>query len=193
MTTLDDSDVGLDFLQFSYMSARDWLEQNFESEEMKAFLALWTNNHSPISPEEPRGALVALGFVGSLQDAGVGIPVGGVQTLVNAFRVYIESHGGELHTSSEVVQIILNEKGEACAAKTKDGSVFHARRGAIANVEAKSLFSKLVSENALDSDFHRKVRSFRFSTVSEVMIHAALDEWLNYMPEELKKSGIWFR
>ncbi len=190
MATLEESDEGLDFLQFSYMSARDWLEENFESEEVKAFFALWASNHSPLSPEEPRGALLALGFVGSLQDAGVGVPIGGMKTLADSLCAYIVAHGGMILSSKEILKIITDQDGKALGVKTSDGSLFQTKRGIVANTEPKSLFLKLIDENALDSGFRNKVKSFRFSKVSEVMIHAALDDWLNYRPGELSRSGM---
>ncbi|MGI0079854.1 MAG: phytoene desaturase family protein [Nitrososphaerales archaeon] len=52
------------------------------------------------------------------------------------------------------------------------------------------MFQKLIEEDALPSDFRRKVKSFRFSKISQVMIHAALDEWLDYKPEETRMAGI---
>ncbi|MDA4129704.1 MAG: NAD(P)/FAD-dependent oxidoreductase [Thaumarchaeota archaeon] len=75
MSTLEESDTGLDFLQFSYLSARDWLEKNFESEEMKAFMSIWGSNHLALSPEDAGSALVVLIFIGILQDAGAGVPI----------------------------------------------------------------------------------------------------------------------
>ncbi len=70
MSALEGSDTGLDFLQFSYMSARDWLEENFESEEMRAFLALWGSNHIPLSPEDAGSAILVMVFFGLLQYQG---------------------------------------------------------------------------------------------------------------------------
>ncbi|MDG6997999.1 MAG: NAD(P)/FAD-dependent oxidoreductase [Nitrososphaerota archaeon] len=188
--TLEASDTGLDFLQFSYMSVRDWVEETFESDEMRAFLTLWACNHSPLSPEEPRGALLAQGFVGSLQLMGVGVPVGGMCTLVNALRSYIEQHGGRVLVAHEVAEILVTRERMADGVVTKQGRKFFAKNGIIANVEPKSLFLKLVPEWSLDSEFKDKVKRYRFSKVGQIMIHAALDEWLEYNPIEIRSSGM---
>ena len=190
MGTLEESDTGMDFLQFSYMSVRDWVEEEFESEEMRAFMTLWTSNHSPLSPEEPRGALIALGFVGALQDVGVGVPVGGMVTLADSFVRFIRAHGGMVHTNSEVSEIIVTKDRQVTGVRRSDGRKLEARKGVVANVEPKSLFLKLVPQESLDDSFIKKVRSFRFSKISEVMIHAALNEWLDYKPKELQMSGM---
>ncbi|MDG6907494.1 MAG: NAD(P)/FAD-dependent oxidoreductase [Nitrososphaerota archaeon] len=189
MTTLEQSDQGLDFLQFTYLSARDWLEENFESEEMKAFLALWGSNHSPLSPEDSGSAIVILGFIGLLQDKGVGVPIGGMKTLALAFRRFLETHGGVIATGEEVREIIV-ENGKAQGILTSKGRKIRARKGVIADVEPRSLFLKLVPQTQLDSSFRSKAERFRFSKVSQVMIHAALDDSISYKAEEARRSGM---
>lgn len=124
---LEESDTGLEFLQFSFMSARDWLEENFEAEESKAFLALWGSNHVPLSPEDAGSALLILIFIGLLQEKGVGIPIGGIRTLVNSLREFILKHGGNIITNMEVTQILI-EQGRAIGVKTSEGRVIHTKK-----------------------------------------------------------------
>jgi len=186
---LEESDTGLEFLQFSFMSARDWLEENFEAEESKAFLALWGSNHVPLSPEDAGSALLILIFIGLLQEKGVGIPIGGIRTLVNSLREFILKHGGNIITNMEVTQILI-EQGRAIGVKTSEGRVIHTKKGIMADVEPKSLFLKMIPDSALDQDFRKKVERFRFSKVTQVMIHAALDDWLDYKLDEVKMAGI---
>lgn len=189
MSALEGSDTGLDFLQFSYMSARDWLEENFESEEMKAFLALWGSNHVPLSPEDSGSAILILVFIGLLQDKGAGVPLDGMTTLVQALSRYIDSHAGKSITNEDVTEILVRD-GTAYGVNTKSGKTFEARKGIVASVEPKALFLKLVPDAALDQQFKKTVKSFRYSKVTQVMIHAALDEWLDYRPSEVRNSGL---
>ena len=187
--TLEESDTGLEFLQFSFMSARDWLEENFEAEESKAFLALWGSNHVPLSPEDAGSALLILIFIGLLQEKGVGVPIGGIKTLVNALTNFILKNGGNVITNTEVTQIII-EQGRAIGVKTEEDKIIYVKKGIIADVEPKSLFLKLVPDSALEQDFRKKVERFRFSKVTQVMIHAALSDWLNYKLNEVKMAGM---
>jgi phytoene dehydrogenase-like protein len=189
MRVLEESDSGLDFLQFSFMSSRDWLEENFESEEVKAFLALWGSNHVPLSPEDPGGALLTLVFAGLLQEKGVGVPVGGIKTLVASLVNYIAAHGGSVFTGQQVDEVIVNE-GVARGVRTAAGKTLYAKRGIIANVEPKRLFLKMVPPSALSEEFLRKVERFRYSRVTQVMIHAALASWLDYEPSEIRLAGM---
>ncbi len=189
ISALEESDSGLDFLQFSYLSARDWLEENFESEELKAFLALWGSNHVPLSPEDAGSALFVLVFVGLLQDKGVGVPVGGIKTLVQALRNYLESHRGTVIVGDGVTEVTLSGN-RAIGIKTQNGKEFHCKKGVIASVEPKTLFSKLIPESGIPEEFRKKVARFRYSRVTQVMIHAALDKWLDYRPEDIRRSGM---
>ena len=52
------------------------------------------------------------------------------------------------------------------------------------------MFLKLVPDLALDQSFKKKVLSYRYSKVTEVMIHAALDDWFDYKPEETRQAGL---
>ena len=189
MSTLEKSDTGLDFLQLSYLSSRDWLEENFESEEVKAFLALWGSNHVPLSPEDAGGALFIIVFIGLIQDKGVGVPAGGMKSVADALRKFIEAHNGIILTGTEVVEILL-QGGRAVGVKTKNGKTYSARKGIVAGAEPKSLFLKLLPEGSIPSDFKKKVEKFRYSSVTEVMIHAALDKWLDYRAEGVGMSGM---
>ena len=191
MTALEGSDAGLDFLQFSYMSSRDWLEENFESEEVRAFLALWGSNHVPLSPEDAGGAILVMVFFGLLQDRGTGVPIGGMAMLVNSLRKCVEAHNGKILVGEEVSEILVNGRGRAVGVRTHRGKNYEAKKGIIASVEPKSLFLKLIPDSAnLDKTFKRKVSSFRYSKVTQVMIHAALDRWLDYRPDETQKAGL---
>ena len=189
MSALEGSDTGLDFLQFSYMSARDWLEENFESEEMRAFLSLWGSNHVPLSPEDSGSALLVLVFAGLLQDRGAGVPVGGMATVASALGNCVHAHGGTIVTGEEADQILVRD-GRAEGVHTKSGRSFVAKLGVIASVEPQALFLRLVPESVLEKSFLKRVRNFRFSKVTQVMIHAALDSWLDYEPSEVRRSGL---
>jgi phytoene dehydrogenase-like protein len=189
MAALESSDNGMDFLRFSYMSARDWLEENFESEEMRAFLALWGCNHVPLSPEDAGSAVLVLIFACLLQDKGAGVPIGGMATLAAALSNFVRSHGGIIFTSEGVDQILVKDN-RAYAVRTNKNRNFEAKLGVIASVEPKALFLKLVPESSLEKQFLKRAKNFRYSKVTQVMIHAALDEWLDYDPRELQFSGL---
>ncbi|MDA4129703.1 MAG: hypothetical protein OK457_02925 [Thaumarchaeota archaeon] len=112
-----------------------------------------------------------------------------MSTLVQSMQRYIEAHGGTIITGDPVSEILVKDD-RAVGARTSSGKMFNAKEGVISNIEPKALFTKLVPESATPEDFRKKVRAFRFSKCSEVMIHAALDDWLDYRPQEIQKSGL---
>ena len=176
-------------MRLMFMSARDFLDENFESEEVKAFLALWACNHVPYAPEDSGSVPIILIFYGLLQEKGCGIPVGGIKTLADAFASCFQAHGGIMATNAEVTQIIVKD-GVAKGVRLSNGKEIEAKRGIVSNIEPKTLFFKLVGKDYLEPGFVKKVERFRYARVTEVMIHAALDAWLNYRPVDLQRAGI---
>lgn len=189
MSILEDSNDGMEFLRLSFMSARDWLNENFEAEETKAFFSLWGSNHAPLSPEDPGSALTALTFAGLLQQKGGGIPVGGMHTLPKSLSNFIAKHNGQIILGDPVSEIEV-KSGFATGVKLLSGKVLKARKGVIANVEPKALFGKLVTRGQLSESFLRKVEKFRYSSVTQVMMHAAMDRPLEFLSEDAGNAGL---
>jgi phytoene dehydrogenase-like protein len=189
MALLEESEEGLEFLRLLSMTARDYLDENFESEEVKAFLSLWACNHVPYAPEDSGSVPLILAFYGLLQEKGCGIPIGGIVNLTNAFVRCIEDHGGVVKTGAEVRQILVRDE-RVTGVKLKSGEEIGVKRGVLSNVEPKTLFLELVGEDRLDTSFVKKVKRFRYSGVTEVMIHAALSQWMDYSPRDMRKAGI---
>ncbi len=189
MTLLEENDEGREFMRLSFMSVRDWLEETFESEEMKAFYTIWATNHAPLSPENAGGALLAITFVGLLQEKGSSVPIGGMKTLVAALEKYISKHSGSFVLGDEVSEI-MTSNGRANGIRTKSGKVFNAKRGIVSNVEPKALFLKLIDGSSLQESFISKVKRFKYSDVTQVMIHAALDKRPEYTAADATQAGM---
>ena len=189
MSILEESEEGREFIRLSFMSARDWLNENFESEETKAFFSIWGSNHAPLSPEEPGSAFTAFTFVGLLQQKGGGIPVGGMETLSNSLKNFVLKHNGQVILGDPVIEIEVKDS-RATGVKLLSGKYLKAKRGVIANVEPKALFGKLVSQSKLSEGFVKKVKHFRYSSVTQVMMHAALNKPLDFIPEETGNAGL---
>lgn len=189
MSLLEDSDEGMEFLRTSFMSSRNWLNENFESEEAKAFFSIWGSNHASLSPEDAGSALTALTFVGLLQQKGGGIPIGGMQTLTKSLNNYITKHNGILILGDPVTEIEVSE-GRATGVRLLSGKHLNAKLGVMANVGPKSLFGELVPASKLSEGFMKKVKNFRYSAVTQVMIHAAMNKPLEFKNEETGYAGL---
>lgn len=189
MSLLEESDEGLDFMRLSFMSVRDWLDETFESDEMKAFYSIWATNHAPLSPESAGSALLAITFVGLLQEKGSSVPIGGMKTLVSALEKYVSAHKGGFVVGDPVEKIMVHS-GRATGITTGSGKTFEAKRGILSNIEPKALFLKLVPQSELQEGFIRKVKKFKYSDITQVMIHAALDERPSYVAKGTAEAGL---
>ncbi|MEM4165711.1 MAG: NAD(P)/FAD-dependent oxidoreductase, partial [Nitrososphaerales archaeon] len=126
---------------------------------------------------------------GLLQEKGCGIPVGGIKTLADALALCFQAHGGIIAKNAEVTEIVVKDDA-AKGVKLRNGQEIEAKRGILSNVEPKTLFFNLVGKEHLEPSFIKKVERFRYARVTEVMVHAALDAWLDYKPKDLQKAGI---
>ena len=189
MSLLEGSEEGLEFIRLSFMSVRDWLEETFESEEMKAFYSIWATNHAPLSPESAGGALLAISFVGLLQEKGSSVPIGGMQTLTMSLQNFVSKHGGKFLLGDEVIKILVSN-GRATGIKTNSGKTFEAKRGILSNIEPKSLFLKLTPNGSIEESFLAKVMKFKYSDVTQIMIHSALDSRPEYSEKDTGESGL---
>jgi len=80
--------------------------------------------------------------------------------------------------------------GSAKGVRLSNDREIEAKRGVVSSVEPKTLFFNLAGKNHLEQGFVKKVERFRYARVTEVMIQAALDAWLNYKPAALQKTGM---
>lgn len=189
MSLLEENDDGLDFMRLSFMSVRDWLDETFESDEMKAFYSIWATNHAPLSPESAGGALLSISFVGLLQEKGSSVPIGGMNTLTDAFENYIRQHNGKFVLGDSVEEIMVS-KERATGIKTQSGKVFEAKRGILSNIEPKALFLNITPKGSLPEEFISKVERFKYSEVTQIMIHSALDSRPRYTAQDTGDSGL---
>ncbi|MFQ5999821.1 MAG: phytoene desaturase family protein, partial [Candidatus Bathyarchaeia archaeon] len=172
----------MEILKLMTMDSRSFVDEWFESEEAKSFVVSMTF-HPDIAPETPGGAFFALFSNLSVQQYGMPLAVGGVQSLVNALVKLIKAHGGTFATNSEVTRILI-EKGKAVGVELKDGKKIFAKK-VIASVEPKQLFLRLVGENHLESDFVRKVKKYKYG-LSALLVHIALDGPMMWKAKEIR-------
>ncbi len=168
------------------VSARDWLEQTFASEEVRGLLAPWVL-HTGLGPDAASSGFMAqvIGF--AIQEGGMPVPRGGGARLPDALARLIADHGGECRTGVEVASVRV-EGGRAAGVTTVGGEAICARRAVIANVTAHQLYERLLGAEAGPARAGaRRVRSGR----SEMQIHFALSEPPRWRGDErLGRSAI---
>jgi phytoene dehydrogenase-like protein len=143
-------------------SAADYLDQWFEGELVRAWLGFDAIVGNYASPYTPGTAYVllhhAFGEVNGKKRAW-GHAIGGMGAITQAMARAAAGHGVEIETDTPVREVLL-EKGRVLGVVLADGRIVRAAVVA-ANVNPKLLYTAMVPESALDSDFLRRMRAWR--------------------------------
>jgi phytoene dehydrogenase-like protein len=160
----------LDFTGGLLVSARDWLEQTFDSERAHGLLAPWVL-HTGLGPDAAASGYMAQVIAVAVQEGGMPIPLGGGARLAEALVAFIREQGGTCETGVDVAGVLVRN-GRASGVKTADGNTFGARH-VICNVTPTQLYERLLP--GVPADVLRQARGFRYGR-SEMQIHFALSE-----------------
>jgi phytoene dehydrogenase-like protein len=151
-------------------SPRDWLDENFTSERLKAMMAIW-GMHLDFAPDCAGGALFPYLESMANQSFGMALGRGGADTIVKALVGAIEAAGGEVRLAAPVQNIIV-ESGTAKGVVLTDGERIAANRAVIANLNPRVLFEKLVANPPAAAARLTKLRP----GPATMMIHLALSD-----------------
>ncbi len=161
-------------------SVRDFLDERFESDEIKTTLAtdgvIGTNG----GPATPGTAYILLHHVmgGAAGARGLwGFIRGGMGAISHALAESAKSKGAVIRTSAEVDHILVKE-GRAYGVVLKSGEEIHAKI-IVSNADPKRTFLKLVEPQHLEEDFRHSIEAFRVEGCS-VKINLALDALPNF-------------
>jgi phytoene dehydrogenase-like protein len=142
--------------------AAEILDEWFESAPLKALLGFDSIVGNYASPYDPGTAYVLLhhcfGEVNGKKGAW-GHAVGGMGAITEAMAKAASEHGVEIETEAEVTEILI-EKDRVTGVVLKDGQVVRGRAVA-ANVNLKLLYTQLMPEAALPTDFLARMRNFK--------------------------------
>jgi phytoene dehydrogenase-like protein len=179
--TLKLGDAGLvRNIRIMTQSVRDFLEERFESEEIKTTLATDGVIGSNGGPSTPGTAYILLHHVmgGATGVRGLwGFVRGGMGAISQALAASAVSRGAEIRTSAEIAQIIVRD-GEAQGVVLSNGDELRARM-VISNADPKRTFLSLMEARHLEPDFRREIENIRCEGAS-VKINLALDDLPNF-------------
>jgi len=166
----------LDFIRFLMASPRSWLDENFESDELKATMAAW-GMHLDFAPDSAGGALFPYLESMANQSFGMVLGQGGADTIIKAMVKYINVNGGVIEYNSEVTAIV-HDGVRAESVKLADGRLVNAKRCVIANVAPSSLLKLTNGFNKFD--YANGLKKFKHAP-GTMMIHLSMDglpDWL---------------
>src|SRR3990167_1413972 len=165
---------GLRRMQEFNLSARAWVDFNFENDFIKAVMLNWALAPQILPEQEGAGQSFYI-MIPAVHVYGQAIPEGGSQELPNSMARYIEANGCRILTNATVEKITI-ENHEARGLKLADGVVIRARKAVVTSLEPKQSFLKLVGEELLTPDFAGAVKRFSFGKVTICRMHLALSE-----------------
>lgn len=162
-------------LRFWTMSISDFLDEYFETDVIKAYLAISGIIGTALGPMSPGTAYVLLHHYMGEVDGSVGAwgyARGGMGAVTQALASSFTASGGTILTDSEVSQVIIrNGRTEGVALANGDEV-----RGklVISNTDVKRTFLKMVDEKDLPEKFVHRVKHFKMRG-SSGKVNIALD------------------
>jgi len=162
-------------LRFWTMSISDFLDEYFETDVIKAYLALSGIIGTALGPMSPGTAYVLLHHYMGEVDGSVGAwgyARGGMGAVTQALSRSFLASGGTIRTDAEVAKI-LTRGGRATGVVLANGDELRAGL-VVSNADVKRTFLKLVDEDALPGDFVHRVRHFKMRG-SSGKVNIALD------------------
>ena len=162
-------------LRFWTMSIADFLDEYFETDVIKAYLALSGIIGTALGPMSPGTAYVLLHHYMGEVDGSVGAwgyARGGMGAITQALAKSFLASGGTIRTGASVSKV-LTRGGEATGVVLDDGEEVRARL-VVSNADVKRTFLSLVEEKELPEKFVRRVRNFKMRG-SSGKLNIALD------------------
>jgi len=147
------------------MSVAEYLDQWFESKELKVRLATDGIIGAWAGPYSPGTAYVLFHHVMGETDGVPGVwgyVRGGMGQLSEALAKSLESKGGTIIKGAAVDQLIVKE-GKAVGVALKDGKEFYAKQ-VLSNLDPHRTFLNIVDKNLLPDDFIEGIKNFRMKS-----------------------------
>ena len=143
-------------------SAGDYLDGWFESDPIKAVYGFDGIVGNYASPYSPGSAYVLLHHVFGEVNGKKGVwghAIGGMGAITQAMAKSAASRGVDIRVGAPVREVIV-ENGRAVGAITESGESFRAS-AVISNLNPKLLYTKLVAQDALPTDFRERIQQWR--------------------------------
>ncbi len=163
------------------LSASDFLDEHFESEQVKAALGVFSIIGTYGGPRTPGTAYVLLHHVmGTAESVGAsvwGFVRGGMGMVGEAIAAAARERGVEIRTDAEVLRILCRD-GRASGVALASGEEIRAPL-VLSNADPKRTFLRLVDERDLPEDFLTDIRNFRIEGTSAKvnLVLSELPDW----------------
>ncbi len=153
-------------------SPRDVLDAAFESDKLKAALAVW-GLHLDFPPDAAGGALFPYLEAMACQSFGMVIGKGGADTIIAALTSHLRDLGGEVHLDAPVEEVVV-AGNRATGVRLAGGRAVEARRAVVANVHPRLVFGSLL-KGGTHAAYRSRLEGFKAGP-GTMMIHFALTD-----------------
>lgn len=175
----------LDTARMLLSSPRAWLEENFQSPQVRATLATW-GMHLDFAPDIAGGAVFPYLESMANQSFGMVLGKGGADTMIRALENMLRAAGGTVLTGCEVAEITTSA-GKATGIRLASSETHRARKAVIAGVAPGALPKKLLPNGSGNPAFDASMKKFRHAP-GTMMIHLALDSLPDWKAGEELRS-----
>ena len=178
---------GLADYRFSLQSVRSWVNETFESPDVRAFVASFAL-HAGLSPDEVGGAEFAWLFLAAVQDVGCSTVRGGMQNVSRALANVLREEGCEIRTGARVERIVI-DGGRATGVRLAGGEVIEAGALVVSSVDPRHFVLDLLGEEAVGAVIADEIRRYEWGD-SFFTVYVALDSPVEFgaVPEGSRAS-----
>jgi beta-carotene ketolase (CrtO type) len=156
-------------------SPRQLIDEWFESDELKAMLAVYAAGSA--APLEEAGSAAFVGIMVLHFAWGITRPVGGMGAFTAALSSVVRAAGGEIRTASPVAEVLVSPDGDARGVRLVDGQELRARH-VVGAVHPQILMDRLLDPQFVPQAVREELRAIRDlpHDVSQIKIDIALSE-----------------
>ena len=173
---LGKEDMG-EFMRIATLPARDLMDENFDSDLLKAVLSWDGLIGSKMAPRSPNATVLSLLYRMTGENGGAHIiPAEGIESLFIALKEAAERAGAEIRTGTRVSRILIqaDESGlKTNGVKLASGETITANR-VVSTTDPKRTFLELVGIENLEIEFTNRIRRLR-SEGYVAKLHLALN------------------
>lgn len=162
----------VEMLRQMVLPVRRLADERFDGEGA-AMLLTGNAMHSDVSPDAAGSGMFGWLLCMLGQDVGFPVPTGGAQRLADALASRFRAGGGELWTGTRVATVEVRD-GRATGVRTVDGRQVTARRAVLADVDAPTLYGRLVGKEHLPDRFAASLEHFHWDNPT-LKLNWALD------------------
>lgn len=180
---MESSIDGLNFLRMQNSSPKNIICELFESNEVRSLLLAFIKEFGGAPDTYGFGVFVPMMLGETHYPYGWAICEGGSGNLAKAFVKCLEHHGGTVQTNAHVSKIIVDGE-RATGVQLEDGTVIHANKLVLTNLEPHTTFLNLIGEEHLTPQFTQSVKRWRQEETILFTTHLALDEPLKWKAAE---------